>query len=95
MLGIRNLGPGFQIPRQSNRHPGIIRPLDFDLLRLRVIIIKLVVCGHHNRQASFEETTNFGYRLGIWKSRLTVNESKAMEHNDPEHKRPESWQSLR
>jgi len=46
-------------------------------------------------RTSFENNKIFAYRLGIWKSRVTVNESKAMEHNDPEHKRPESWQSLR
>src|SRR6267142_3277392 len=34
MLGIRNLSPRFQIPRQSNGHSGIVRPLDFDLPRL-------------------------------------------------------------
>jgi hypothetical protein len=55
-------------------------------------------------QTSFEEIPTAAYRLGIWKSRVTVNESKAVEHNDPEHKRvhnddvhkrPESWQSRR
>src|SRR4029077_8939853 len=47
MLGIRNLRPRFQIPCQSNRHPSIIRPLDFDLLRLRINVIKIIVRRHH------------------------------------------------
>jgi uncharacterized Zn finger protein len=35
-------------------------------------------------QTSFKENPNFAYRLGIWKSRVTLNKSKAMEHNDLE-----------
>src|SRR5262249_49786090 len=31
MLGIGNLSPRFQIPRQSDGHSSPVRPLDFDL----------------------------------------------------------------
>src|SRR4030095_925388 len=47
MLGIRNLSPGFPIPRQGDSHSSVVRPLDFDLLGSRISVIEIIVRRHH------------------------------------------------
>ena len=51
MLGIGNFGPSFQISRQRDRHARAVGPLDFDLFRLRINIVKIIVLRHHNPPA--------------------------------------------
>ncbi len=72
VLGIRTLRPRFEIPRQSDRHPRPIGPLDLNLLRLRVNIVKIIVLRHHDALFLLEKPSKYADRLGIWKSVVAV-----------------------
>ena len=59
VLGIRNLGPRFQISRQRDRHARVVGPFDFDLLRLGINIVKIIVL----RASSLEPSQDFRAKL--------------------------------